>query len=904
MATTPQNQSGNTLSAADVKELTRAMARLSTIMTGQIKPLAKALDLLSGLTTDSVGVGRQTLKSDRDTRKVDQKLIDSLVNLTESNEQDKRKLAEAVALAQQTLQHAAANTRTAAERALKTAEADYLKFHDQMKQVMDPIIQYTDDSSEQFAKQLELEKQSVELKIKESTSRKERISAEKQLSTIQAQIAEKNESDATTRLTAAKAAYAAHGSLANQTAQKRAQLELDTAKANSARAAKLAAPNGALVPVFETLAKRVKEFVAGLSLASAATSVYGDMITQRSTGGANSIIGGNDNNSSILGNYGTAAAQGINTKTLMEIRQSTRAAELSAGSQAKFDQALFGNLAGLYDITESRNEAAQIGAGILSATQEVGISAPAGGKLLGDLTEQFGKLSRLTGLSTVSIAKMTEGITKDSDQREIMLGMGEKQKSMYLLEQVQRMAQYKQAGYSIEQAQELIRLQAQQHNKKALSKFTDYYTQQLHVSQIEKGLRDTGNGDRAAKVAAAQQRDRELEMRGRNVQASSPEGQQIIKERAELKGIIGEQAKFLINSQTTAGDTGKNVAVLQQWQESLDKLKGTDAAYGIVNQGAKDVDQTAAKAGSPSGSAVTNGVTTLVDRVSSILTNPILQGAGGLAYFTSTMFFHGVAIKYMMMKMKTSVGSLAKGAWDGVKGAGGKVAGATKTGLNVAKTGGGYLINAAKTGGSFLASNAGKIASIGSKLSLGGIAAYVGGDYLADQATSQAAKGNVKTGATLDTAGYALQGGALGATIGSVLPIAGTAAGAAIGAGLGGAYGLYQNWGKIAQPTQSVVSSALSDKKAEVNSLTGQKTFRTTPDGSSTGTKTPEEISKEQSIAATEHLTARVVQLLEILVNKPESENQTKLTNEYMRNGSNLRIATAMYSQPVINVPS
>ena len=779
MATTPQNQSGNTLSAADVKELTRAMARLSTIMTGQIKPLAKALDLLSGLTTDSVGVGRQVLKSDRDTRKVDQKLIDSLVNLTESNEQDKRKLAEAVALAQQTLQQAAANTRTAAERALKTAEADYLKFHDQMKQVMEPIVQYTDDSSEQFAKQLELEKQSVELKIKESTSRKERISAEKQLSTIQAQIAEKNESDASTRLTAAKAAYAAHGSLANQTAQKRAQLELDTAKANSARAAKLAAPNGALVPVFETLAKRVKEFVAGLSLASAATSVYGDMITQRSTGGANSIIGGNDNNSSILGNYGTAAVQGINTKTLMEIRQSTRAAELSAGSQAKFDQALFGNLAGLYDITESRNEAAQIGAGILSATQEVGISAPVGGKLLGDLTEQFGKLSRLTGLSTISIAKMTEGITKDSDQREIMLGMGEKQKSMYLLEQVQRMAQYKQAGYSIEQAQELIRLQAQQHNKKALSKFTDYYTQQLHVSQIEKGLRDTGNGDRAAKVAAAQQRDRELEMRGRNVQASSPEGQQIIKERAELKGIIGEQAKFLINSQTTAGDTGKNVAVLQQWQESLDKLKGTDAAYGIVNQGAKDVDQTAAKAASPSGSAMTNKVTTLVDRVSSILTNPILQGAGGLAYFTSTMFFHGVAVKYMMMKMKTSVGSLAKGAWDSAKGGAGKVGEiAKKTGGkigSVAKTG----LDIAKTGGSFLANNAGKIASIGSKLSLGGIAAYVGGDFMADQATSQAAKGNMKTGASLDAAGYALQGGALGATIGSVLPIAGTAAGAA-----------------------------------------------------------------------------------------------------------------------------
>jgi hypothetical protein len=328
------------------------------------------------------------------------------------------------------------------------------------------------------------------------------------------------------------------------------------------------------------------------------------------------------------------------------------------------------------------------------------------------------------------------------------------------------------------------------------------------------------------------------------------------------------------------------------------------------------------------------------------------------------MFFHGVAIKYMMMKMRTSVGSLAKGALDSVKGGAGKVGeiarktgskigsaaktawdatktgggyladvakssgskigSAAKTAWDATKTGGGYLLNAAKVGGSSLVGNAGKIASIGSKLSLAGIASYIGGEFLDDRAKAETAKGNIKTGAALDTAGYALQGGALGATIGSFVPVAGTAVGAAVGAGMGGAYGLYQNWtksptspklgdvptdvqpGKIATPSQPLMSSALADKKADaISSLTSAaKTLPGANDGTSTSTKTPDEPSRDQSLVAIEQLTARVVQLLELMINKPESESQTKLTNEYMRNGSNLRIATAMYSQPVINVPS
>jgi hypothetical protein len=54
-----------------------------------------------------------------------------------------------------------------------------------------------------------------------------------------------------------------------------------------------------------------------------------------------------------------------------------------------------------------------------------------------------------------------------------------------------------------------------------------------------------------------------------------------------------------------------------------------------------------------------------------------------------------------------------------------------------------------------------------------------------------------KTGAGLDIAGQAATFAGTGAMLGSIVPGLGTAIGGGLGAVAGGAYGLYQNWGKL-----------------------------------------------------------------------------------------------------------
>jgi hypothetical protein len=89
---------------------------------------------------------------------------------------------------------------------------------------------------------------------------------------------------------------------------------------------------------------------------------------------------------------------------------------------------------------------------------------------------------------------------------------------------------------------------------------------------------------------------------------------------------------------------------------------------------------------------------------------------------------------------------------------------------------------------------------LGSKLAgglKGGVGGIVGGLALGAASDYAANKGMEKTGAGLDIASQAATFAGTGALLGSIVPGVGTAIGGGLGAVAGGAYGLYQNFGKL-----------------------------------------------------------------------------------------------------------
>ena len=123
------------------------------------------------------------------------------------------------------------------------------------------------------------------------------------------------------------------------------------------------------------------------------------------------------------------------------------------------------------------------------------------------------------------------------------------------------------------------------------------------------------------------------------------------------------------------------------------------------------------------------------------------------------------------------------------------------------------------TSGLSMASIGKSALSIGKGLA-GGLGSILGGmalDYGAEKAT---AAGNVKTGAGLDIASSALSGAGMGAMVGSVVPIVGTAVGGIVGAAGGTIYGLVKNWNtlfKSSEEEKAKKESAEKSKEKEVS---------------------------------------------------------------------------------------
>jgi hypothetical protein len=773
------------------------------------------------------------------------------------------------------------------------------------------------------------------------------------------EAAKKTLADTEISLKRAQFQYAKNASEINKTGLQQALLTRDIASSEAKKTSHLLNPESAML---SNVIQKFKNVLAGFSLAVASRTAYSDITTARSTGGSNSIASGTDLTASVMGNYATAIINGITSRTLTEVRQSTRAAELSAGSQKKFDEILFKSVDGLYDITASRDEAVQIRAGIMSAGQEVGISAPASGEMLKGLSEQFGKLSRLTGQSAVSIAKMTEGIIKDTEQRDALLSMGEKQKSLYILEQIQRIAQYKQAGYTLEQAQELIKIQAAERNKKSIDKYKSHYSalqaREMLVGQLQ-GHGPEGQ-QRASQVSSINRKIKDLDAYAatNKFTADSVEGRKYKSDRAELEGKLAEHVSYLKGQDLAASGT------MSQGQPIVDliseALKRDSPGYTVTPTGAKNDDQTAKKANEKNAnenSTVINTVTTLVDRVNSLLTSPLVQGIGGALVATSTLAFHAMAMKYMMGKMGIGAMDVIKGllgrgkggaraVWGGIKAAGGGLmrgAAWAGRGLGTAAMALAPSVMSAAPSVMSAAAKAGAgIAAVGSKAigATGALAASAGGG-LAKVATGSMGKSLIKKipiiGA-LAGLGFGINRLLSGDFTGAALEIGGGLAGTLPGAGTALSIGADvalagHDYSKAPKDQANVVNStmyaapllgvgattstlastilpALGPLGMAIATLT-HPTPTTTQAVEGTGTLLRDKdgnpispINKPSGSTPTEVLTAQVVKLIDLFMSKTDPETAKEMLNEYKRNGSNSRISAGLYSMIPAKVPS
>jgi hypothetical protein len=120
--------------------------------------------------------------------------------------------------------------------------------------------------------------------------------------------------------------------------------------------------------------------------------------------------------------------------------------------------------------------------------------------------------------------------------------------------------------------------------------------------------------------------------------------------------------------------------------------------------------------------------------------------------------------------------------------------------LKSARQAAGQIPTGGSSGGSGGLGGSGIGKGLGGKLAgglKGGVGGLVGGLALGAAADYAASNGMEKTGAGLDIASQAASFAGTGAMLGSIVPGLGTAVGGGLGAVAGGAYGLYQNWGKL-----------------------------------------------------------------------------------------------------------
>lgn len=297
----------------------------------------------------------------------------------------------------------------------------------------------------------------------------------------------------------------------------------------------------------------------------------------------------------------------------------------------------------------------------------------------------------------------------------------------------------------------------------------------------------------------------------------------------EIKGLQSESLKSFGTALQYGGeDLGKRLGVTGESLRESGKFMGRDevAAYEASKRqtGAPSTGKTSDTVAKDPAQVFRNEMTEAgisarkkVDEIV-LAMNPMMSGFNSTTIAATALTAAAVAAAAALASMaaKAKLGDLLDKA--GTPNKGGRTRD-SKGRFTKAPVGG-----ASKLGG--LVKGLGGLGNL-AKGAAGGIAGLAGGIALDYGASKAEAAGHTKTAAGLDTASTALKWGGTGAMIGSVVPGVGTAIGGGLGALAGGAYGMYQNWGKMfggkTENPATDVASAKAAKDAETAKLEADK---------------------------------------------------------------------------------
>ena len=261
-----------------------------------------------------------------------------------------------------------------------------------------------------------------------------------------------------------------------------------------------------------------------------------------------------------------------------------------------------------------------------------------------------------------------------------------------------------------------------------------------------------------------------------------------------MQTFMSEQVKKTVEGQQYLASTFKEVQ--EKYQERLGKDMGSWMTYGTMGPSMQNFTkamETVAPLLAKEGAQLPDAAKQLEEAAKQGREVPQTVVAINEAFqkysaFMQTALGQSGAIVSALVGLNTTsnlmLGAItALGAKGAIEGAAGAAGGAAR-GVGAAGAAGAAGGKVAKGALGRMATGAkgGAIGMVGS-LATGAAADYFGTD--------------TKKGAAADVASEMFQYGGMGAVIGSVIPVIGTAAGAAIGTAIGAGTGLYKNWGTL-----------------------------------------------------------------------------------------------------------
>jgi hypothetical protein len=204
----------------------------------------------------------------------------------------------------------------------------------------------------------------------------------------------------------------------------------------------------------DALKQKALDLVSGFSLAVAATKLWETAVRQSATGEINTLGQG-------IRSMFRQTMSGVGDEQYQAFIQQTRTQKLMVGEDGQQDILAAGTNR-FFQSTGSRNEAAQITAELVPSLMAAGVASKDMAGMMDPLGDGFARLAIVTGKSTQELAKMTSELLLDNDIRVINRGLSQQEQKANILRMSQTMEQLTIDGYSIDQARDRLRLEAQQ----------------------------------------------------------------------------------------------------------------------------------------------------------------------------------------------------------------------------------------------------------------------------------------------------------------------------------------------------------------------------------------------------------------------------------------------------------